>query len=60
MNDLYRVGSSLGTTIFRDGEAQPCAWCPNDPELANRIVVLLNSAQGFETEFIPDAFTGNL
>lgn len=38
----FRVGRSLGTTIYRHGEAQPCAWVPDDPHLAARIVKLLN------------------
>lgn len=38
----YRLGQSLGTTIYRTGEPQPCAWVANNPELAGRIVGLLN------------------
>ncbi len=38
----YRVGSKLRTTIYRVGDFQPCAWVPDDPELADRIVRLLN------------------
>jgi hypothetical protein len=41
--ETYRVGRSLGTTIYRDGEAQPCAWVPDDPDLAARIVAALNA-----------------
>lgn len=38
----YRTGRTIGTTIYRDGESQPCAWAPNDPELAKKIVSMLN------------------
>lgn len=39
----FRTGHTLATTIYRGDEKQPCAWIPNDPELAALIVRLLNS-----------------
>jgi hypothetical protein len=39
---IFRVGRSIGTTIYRGEETQPCAWCPNDSDLAAHIVGLLN------------------
>jgi hypothetical protein len=39
----YRIGRKLGTTIYRIGHSQPCAWVPDDPALAGRIVDLLNA-----------------
>ncbi len=38
----FRVGRSIGTTIYRGDEPQPCAWVPNDPDLASKIVSGLN------------------
>ncbi len=38
----FRVGRSLGTTIYRGDEPQPCAWVAGDPDLASRIVEALN------------------
>lgn len=40
----FRVGRSIGTTIYRAGEGQPIAWVPNNPTLAARIIELLNAA----------------
>ncbi len=42
MNDIYRTGRNIHTTLYRGEEGQPCAWVPNDPALAARIVSLLN------------------
>lgn len=44
----YRVGRTLGTTIYNAGEDQPCIWVPDNKALAARIVDLLNRAA--ETE----------
>jgi hypothetical protein len=43
----FRVGRS-GTTIYRGDELQPCAWVPNDPDLAARIVFGLNQTLAYE------------
>lgn len=42
---MFRVGRSVGTTIYRGQEPQPCAWVPGDADLAERIVSLLNGDQ---------------
>lgn len=39
----FRVGKSIGTTIYRVGDGQPCGWFPNNPTLAGRVVDLLNA-----------------
>lgn len=39
----FRIGRTLATTIYRGDEQQPCAWVPNNTELAALIVELLNS-----------------
>ena len=40
----WRVGRTLGTTVYREGDAQPAGWFPGDPALAARVVGLLNAA----------------
>lgn len=40
----FRVGKSIGTTIYRIGDEQPLAWVPDNPTLAANIVELLNAA----------------
>ena len=40
----FRVGRSLGTTIYDEGDdEQPVAWFPAAPELARGVVALLNA-----------------
>jgi hypothetical protein len=41
--DEYRTGTKLGTTIYYRDHHQPCAWVPNNPQLALLIVELLNA-----------------
>ena len=43
MSFVYRTGEKLGTTIYLDGETQPCGWFPNKPGLAFQVVNLLNN-----------------
>lgn len=49
----FRVGSKLGTTIYRDNETQPCAIVVNDGDrhaLARRIKELLNADSQAEAQ----------
>lgn len=41
----YRLGKTLGTTIYNAGEDQPCVWVPDNKALASRIVELLNHGE---------------
>lgn len=41
-NAAYRVGRTLGTTIYNVGEDQPCVWVPDNKALALHIAELLN------------------
>lgn len=53
---MYRTGSSLGTTIYRDGDEQPVAMVFNLPpaiakELASAIVEFLNGPKVRDGEY---------
>lgn len=56
--DRYRLGSKLGTTIYRNDEKQPCGWVPGNHKLAARIVTMLNEYESLDQAREPRARKG--